>query len=108
MHDLTTWFQHQSQREKRVAFLEDALLSNRFVSYAFYRLRYFFLRFVIESVTHAIRVLLLFHVFLTNKLIFILLLHAGASLLGSFWWGLLEVMRERIRRLRRSGKSHLI
>jgi hypothetical protein len=38
----------------------------------------------------------------------VLVLHAAVSLVGSFWWGLLEEMRDAVRSLRRGAKPHLI
>ncbi len=108
MKDLEGWFARQARREKRVILLEDALLSNRFWSYAFYRLRYFLLRYLAGACVHGIKFLLLFHIFSRQTFIALLLAHAGVSFLSSFWWGVLETMRARVRLLYRSGKPHLI
>ena len=108
MNDVTGWLHRQARREKGVVVLEDALLSNRFLAYAFVRLRYFALRFSIDSAVQAIRVAVLLRFFSGNEFVVILTVHAVTVLVGSFWWGVLDVMRGRVRDLRRSGKAHLI
>jgi hypothetical protein len=108
MNDIDAWIQNQADRQKRIVFLEDALLSNRFAAYAWYRLRFFVLRLGTESTIHLVRFLLLSHFFSTREFVAILLLYAGAGLANSFWWGSLESMRGRVRDLRRSGRPHLI
>lgn len=108
MTELTRWLRRQAAREGRTVHLEEALLGNRFLAYALYRLRYFFLRYGAESGVHAIRVLLLYRLFSLHQFQAILLITASASLLDSFWWGGLEVMRDGIRRLYRSGSLRRI
>jgi hypothetical protein len=108
MEDVLRWLDHQVKRERRVLYLEDALLGRRFPAYAFYRLRYFFLRFLTGCVTHALRFVLILHVAGEGGFAGVLVLHAVVSLAGSFWWGLLEEMRGGVRSLRRTGRPHLI
>lgn len=108
MKDLAAWLEHQAKREERILYLADALLTNRFWAYACYRLRYFFGRHLAEIAVHGVKVLFLYHIFSRRAFVAILVAHAVAGLLGNFWWGALEVMRDRVRRLYRTGKPHLI
>jgi hypothetical protein len=106
--ELSRWFERRSRREQRAVFLEDALLSDRSCAYAWYRLRYFSLHYLAAAFLHGIVVLLLASIFSQRAFVEIALVHAVAGLLTSFWWGGLEVMRGRIRELRRHGRPHLI
>jgi hypothetical protein len=108
MSELNDWFQRQAQREERAVFLEEALLGNRFWAYAWYRLRYFFARYVVASLTHALTVLLLYRFFDESEFVAVLVAYAGASIVSSFWWGALEGMRAEVRRLYRRRSPHLI
>lgn len=108
MHEVRDWFKHQSARERRSVYLEEAFLGNRVWAYAAYRLRYFFARYAASSIVHATTVVLLSRTFGRSDFVVVLVAYAAAGLLGSFWWGALEVMRSRVRLLHRSGKPYLI
>jgi len=108
MQDLDSWFDHQARKEQKIVRLEDALLAGRFWRYAFYRLRFFLLRYVVESAVHLVRFLFLYFIFGPGEFITIVLLLAATGLLTSFWWGSLEAMRGRIRHLRRTERPHLV
>ena len=60
MIELERWLARQAAREGHIVVLEEGLLGGRLWRYSFYRLRYFFLRYVVESVTHAVTVVFLF------------------------------------------------
>lgn len=105
---LDAWFARQAAREARSVYLEQALLTDEFRLYACYRLRYFFLRYLTEAALHAVRFLLLYRLFSEASFIHLVLVTAVAGLLGSFWWGALEVLRGRVRERFRSGKPHLV
>lgn len=106
--DFNEWLGGQAEQQKKIVVLEEALLGNKFWAYAFFRLRFFLLKLATESAIHAVRALLLFTIFFQRGLLDLLLLYAVAEVFSSFWWGSLEVMRERIRHLYRSQKRHLI
>jgi hypothetical protein len=88
--------------------LEDALLGHREVEYGTYRLRFFFLRCLSSAALHVVRLTLLRVVFSHQAFLTTLVLNALASLVVSFWWGALEVLRARVRRLWREGERHRI
>ena len=108
MSELASWLERQAEREERAVYLEEALLGNRFWAYAWYRLRYFFVRYVVGSLTHAATVLLLYRFFDGHAFVAVLLAYAGASVISSFWWGALEALRGDVRRLYRRRSPHLI
>ncbi len=105
---LDAWFARQAGREARTVYLEEALLTGEFGPYARYRLRYFFLRHLLEAVLHLVRVLLLYAIFSASSFVHLVLVTAVAGLLGSFWWGALEGLRARVRERFRDAKTHLV
>ncbi len=106
MKDLRAWFSREARRAEGAAALEDALLGGRFAGYAFYRLRYFAARTAVGTLLHAARILLALHVFRAGSAFAaILVLEALTSLVSGFWWGVLEVLRARVRRFFRSGRG---
>lgn len=108
MTEFADWLDGQARRERRAVYLEEALLGNRFWPYAFYRLRYFFARYAVASLTHAVTVLLLYRFFDRTHFVVVLVAYAVASVVTSFWWGSLEAMRRDVRRLYRLRVPHLI
>ncbi|MFI5394181.1 MAG: hypothetical protein ACHQ9S_01495 [Candidatus Binatia bacterium] len=106
---LDAWLRRQVRRQQRVVTLEDALLGNRERAYAVYRLRFFVLRCLSSAALHILRLSVLRVVF-PHQPFFLatLVLYAVASLVGSFWWGALEVLRGRVRRLARDAQGRHI
>src|SRR5262249_39160306 len=76
--------------------------------YAFYRLRFFFARYAIESLVHVVTVLLLYRFFDRMHFVAVLVAYAVAGVISSFWWGALEALRGEVRRLYRLRAPHLI
>jgi len=108
VNELRQWFEAQARRAERAVFLEEALLGNRFWDYAYYRLRFFFARYAVASVTHAVTVLLLYRFFDRTHFVIVLLAYAVASVVTNFWWGSLEALRTEVRSLYRRRAPHLI
>jgi len=108
MTELRRWFEDEARRQQRVVFLEEALLGNRFWSYAYFRLRFFFARYALASVAHAITVLLLYKFFDRTHFMIVLVAYSVASVISNFWWGALEAMRREVRRLYRLRTPHLM
>jgi hypothetical protein len=106
--ELERWLRRQAARERRIVVLEEGLLGNRLWRYSFYRLRYFFVRYLLESATHAVTVLLFFRDLAWENFLLVLVGFAATSLGSSFWWGALEAMRAQVRDLYRSGRPHRI
>jgi hypothetical protein len=108
MSDLERWLQRQAARERRGVILEEGLLGDRLWQYAWYRLRWFFLSYVVESITHGVTVLFLFRGLAWDNFLLVLVATAATSLVSAFWWGALEGLRARVRDLHRSGSPHRI
>jgi hypothetical protein len=105
---LERWLRRQAGREERIVVLEEALLGDRLWRYSWYRLRYFFVRYVMESVGHAVTVFLLFRGLAWDNFLLVVVATTTSSLVSSFWWGALEALRARVRDLHRSGSPHRI
>lgn len=101
--DLAAWLEKRAVSERRHVTLEDALLGGRARAYAFYRFRYFAVRTLATSALHVLRLTLLQYVFSHRVFLATLLVHASVGVATSFWWGALEVLRRRVRRLSRDG-----
>lgn len=108
MSELDGWLRRQAKREQRVVLLEEALLGGRLWRYSSYRLRFFFVRYVVSSAAHAVTVLVLFRALKWESFLLVVLVSAASALAGSFWWGALEGLRARVRDLHRSGRPHRI
>ncbi len=105
---LERWLRRQAAREERIVVLEEALLGNRLWRYSWYRLRWFFLRYVVESAAHAVTVFLLFRGLAWDNFLLVVVATTSCALISSFWWGALETLRARVRDLHRSGSPHRI
>ena len=108
MSELERWLARQAARERSVVLLEEGLLGDRMWRYAWYRLRWFFLRYAVESVAHAVTVLFLFRGLEWGNFLLVVVATALTSLVSSFWWGTLESLRAEVRDLYRSGHPHRI
>jgi hypothetical protein len=108
LKEVVQWFEHHAARERRTPSLEDAFARNRFLPYAFYRLRFFLARAVLNWVLHVVGVWLLLGALSRRQFGLVALAHLGAAFASSAWWGCLEEMRERIRQLHRAGRMRLI
>jgi hypothetical protein len=105
---LDRWLRSQAAREQRVVVLEEGLLGGRLWRYSAYRLRYFFLSYLVESALHAVTVLFLFEHLAWENFRLVVFATAGGAFISAFWWGALEALRGRVRDLHRSAKPHRI
>jgi hypothetical protein len=106
--ELDRWLTRQAAREQRIIVLEEGLLGGRMWRYAWYRLRYFFATYLVESVAHAVMVFLLFRGLEWDNFLLVVVAFAGTALVSSFWWGALESMRAQVRDLHRTARPHRI
>jgi hypothetical protein len=102
--EIQAWLLRCAERDERIPSVDDVFLSGRFGAYAWYRLRFFFLRWLSASAVHICRVVLLSAAFSRRNFVQLLLAETAVGFLSSFWWGALEPMRERVRELRRQGR----
>lgn len=105
---LERWFRRRAEHEGRIVVLEEALLGDRLWRYSWYRLRWFFLRYVVESAAHAVTVFLLFRGLAWDNFLLVVVATTLTALILDFWWGALEALRARVRDLHRSGSPHRI
>ena len=108
MTEISRWLAAAADRERNVVRLEDALLTDRYWRYFWFRLRYFAIRTLVAVVVHAIRIALLYAAFPRDQFVVIILLGAAMALINDAWWGALEQLREGVRRLTRDGQVHRI
>jgi hypothetical protein len=108
MTEIADWIAAAARRDRAVVRLEDALLTDRYARYFWFRLRYFAVRTLVAVVVHAIRVALLYAAFPSDQFAIIILLGAATALLNDSWWGALERLREGVRQLQRDGQPHRI
>jgi hypothetical protein len=85
--------------------LEDALLSARGERYAFYRLRYVFLRAILRTGMRLFEVALFASSLPFEMLGVVLVLRSGLMLTEGLWWGALEPLRSDIRQLFATGRT---
>src|SRR3954466_7957937 len=99
MSDLSAWVSKQARSERGVVRLEDALLTNSFERYFFYRLRFLLARTAISTAVHALKIVLLLGAFPRSEFLTIVIAQATVALVGDFWWGALERLRSDVRLL---------
>ncbi|MBX7158271.1 MAG: hypothetical protein K1X66_07790 [Verrucomicrobiae bacterium] len=105
MKKLNQWFDNQRKKSEAIVTLEETLLGGSFLRYAWFRLRYFTFRTVVEVMLRLIELKVLLTL-LPTAVAYVLIGIRILLVLGSgFWWGALEVFREKLRKLHRAGKS---
>ena len=80
------------------------LLTGRILSYFGYRLRYPFLIATVRFAVHVAEFFILLSTLGGVAAFTVMVLRAGSLIVAGGWWGLLEVMRERLRVFARSGQ----
>lgn len=88
------------RRQARRPVLEESMLGGRLARYALYRLRYVGVGRLMALVVHLVELVFLTRAFSSGSLVFALVLHNGAALIGGFWWGALEELRHPLRQMR--------
>lgn len=97
VNDIDRWFERTGRREQRTVSLYGCLLTGRMFHYFTYRLRYALL---VDGATFAVHVaeFLIILTALGGLAAFtVMILRVGSLIVSGAWWGLLEVMRERLR-----------
>jgi hypothetical protein len=106
--ELSAWVDRQARSEEGVVRLEDALLTNSFGRYFFYRLRFLLARTAISTAFHALKIVLLLGAFPRSEFLAIVIAQSAVALVGDFWWGALEQLRSDVRLLQRRGRRDLV
>lgn len=104
MNDIDRWFERTARRENRMVSLYTSLLTGRLFAYFRYRLRYSLLLDTARFVVHAIEFLILLTALGGLAAFTVIVLRVGSLIINGGWWGLLEIMRERLRTFSQSGE----
>ena len=102
-NDITRWFADTARRHKRLFSLYPSLLTGRASAYLRYRLRYPLLLSTVQFGIHVAEFFLILSSLGGMAAFTVMVLRVGSLLVGGAWWGLLEVMRERLRDFSRFG-----
>ncbi|MGD9619066.1 MAG: hypothetical protein AB7G47_03185 [Mycolicibacterium sp.] len=104
MNDIDRWFDATAKKSSKMPTLYTSLLTGRVFSYFGYRMRFSLILMTVRSAVHAVE----FFVLLTSlgglATFTVMMLRIGGVVVGGAWWGLLEVMRDRIRFFARAGE----
>ena len=104
MNDVDRWFERTARRNTPPVSLYPSLLTGRFSRYLQYRLRYPLVIAAFRFVVHVAEFFLLLSSLGGAAAFTVMMLRAGSLFVAGGWWGLLEVMRERLRGFARSGQ----
>ncbi|CAM4443130.1 hypothetical protein MB901379_03145 [Mycobacterium basiliense] len=97
MNDIDRWFEHAGRRENRSVSLYTSLLTGKLFAYFGYRLRFTLLIATARFAVHVLEFLILISSLGGLAAYTVMVLRIASMVVGGGWWGLLEVMRERIR-----------
>lgn len=104
MNDVDRWFQRTARRSRPPVALYPSLLTGRVAHYLSYRLRYPLLVATVRFAVHVAEFFILLSSLGGVAAFTVMMLRAGSLFVAGGWWGLLEVMRERLRIFARSGQ----
>lgn len=103
MNEIDRWFERTARREDRTVSLYASILTGRFFAYFRYRLRFVLLLDTTRFVVHVAEFLIILTSLGGLAAFTVMLLRVGSLIVSGAWWGLLEVMRERVRVFAQSG-----
>lgn len=97
MNDIEQWFERTGNRRNRTVSLYASLLTGKTFSYFGYRLRYALLTDGIAFAIHVAEFLIILSTLGGLAAFTVMILRVGSLVVSGAWWGLLEIMRERLR-----------
>ncbi len=97
VNDVERWFDRAAARNTPPVSLYPSLLTGRFAGYLRYRLRYPMLISTVRFAVHVAEFFILLSSLGGVAAFTIMVLRAGSLVVAGGWWGLLEIMRERVR-----------
>lgn len=103
MNDVEHWFDRTAHRTTRPVSLYPSLLTGRLFDYLRYRLRYPMAIATVRFAVHVAEFFILLSSLGGVAAFTVMVLRAGSLLVSGGWWGLLEVMRERLREFADAG-----
>ncbi|WP_233209311.1 hypothetical protein [Mycobacterium sp. ENV421] len=104
VNDIHRWFERTARGHNRVPSLYASLLTGRVFRYLAYRLRYPLVLATVQFAVHVAEFFLILASLGGMAAFTVMMLRAGSLIVGGAWWGLLEIMRERLRDFSRSGE----
>lgn len=104
MNDVDRWFERTARESRPPVTLYPSLLTGRIAHYLSYRLRYPLLVATVRFAVHVAEFFILLSSLGGVAAFTVMMLRAGSLFVSGGWWGLLEVMRERLRIFARSGQ----
>lgn len=104
MNDVDRWFERTADRKRTPVSLYSCLLTDRLGAYFAYRLRYPFLIAAVRFAVHVAEFFILLTTLGGVAAFTVMVLRAGSLLVAGGWWGLLEIMRDRLRRFAGAGE----
>lgn len=103
LNDVDRWFERTARRRREPPSLYSALLTGKLFGYLSYRLRYPLLIATIRFAVHVAEFFILLSSLGGLAAFTVMMLRAGSLVVAGGWWGLLEIMRERIRTFADAG-----
>lgn len=108
MNDIDRWFEQTARRQDRAVSLYASLLTDKIFAYFRYRLRLTLALATVRFIVRVAEFLIVLSRFGENAAFTVMILRIGSFIVNGAWWGLLEVMRERLREFSQSGKRDAI
>ena len=103
VNEVDRWLQRTARGGRKPVSLFACLLTGRLSTYFAYRLRYPFLITTVRFAVHVVEFFVLLSSLGGVAAFTVMVLRAGSMIVAGGWWGLLEVMRERLRHFAQSG-----
>lgn len=97
----------QKQQSRSFESLGNALIKGSWLKYCWYRLRFFNMKLVFDQLVHLVEILFLFSFLSKESFTSIIIIKFLYYSLINYWWGHLEVMREKLRAKLREDRSYL-
>lgn len=108
VNDVDRWFERAAGQENRAVSLYACLLTGRLAEYFRYRLRFALLLDTAQFAIHVAEFLIIFTALGGLAAFTVMILRVGSLLVSGAWWGLVEVMRERIRTFNQTGRRDAV
>lgn len=102
---LNHWFKQQERRNRRFVSLYDCLLLNRKKAYVFFRLNFFGLQTAFRYFIHLAIFFVLYTKLHDRHLNTLVIFWSVVSLASAAWWGILEILRTKVRYAHQAGKT---
>ncbi|MCX2932398.1 hypothetical protein ORI20_19170 [Mycobacterium sp. CVI_P3] len=104
VNDVDRWFERTARGRNRVPSLFASLLTGRVFTYLAYRLRYPLVLATVQFGVHVAEFFVILSSLGGVAAFTVMMLRVGSLVIGGAWWGLLEIMRDRLRGFSRSGE----